>query len=77
METTLAPCRELGIVCPKSWNHIKMQLEGTSRSHLFHPFTESCSSFDIFHIFFLKTSSDGNSTFLIGHWHTLSEDFQF
>lgn len=29
VEATLAPCRELGIVSPKSWNHIKMQLEGT------------------------------------------------
>ena len=62
VKTTLAYCQELGILCPNSLNHIKMQLEGTSRSSF---------------LLLLKTSNDGNSTFLICHWYTLSEDFLF
>lgn len=77
VETTFAYRRELGIVCPKSLNHIKMQLEGTTRSRMFHPVIELCSFFDVFHMLFLKTSSDRKSTFLIGHSYILSEDFLF
>lgn len=34
VETILAYCRELQIVCLKSLYRIKMQLDGTSRSHV-------------------------------------------